>query len=68
MEVNATDPPLPDEKWDDAYFDITIDPTLLQDDFFTVTKMMMVAHQVKKMGLMMIIHVNTLSTFEISQI
>ena len=32
--VEATVAPLPDEEWDDADFDITIDPTLLQDDFY----------------------------------
>jgi hypothetical protein len=34
MAVEATVAPLPDEEWDDADFDITIDPTLLQDDFY----------------------------------
>ncbi len=34
MAVEATVTPLPDEEWDDADFDITIDPTLLQEDFY----------------------------------
>ena len=34
MAVEATVPPLPDKEWDDADFEITIDPTLLQDDFY----------------------------------
>jgi hypothetical protein len=34
MAVEVTVAPLPDEEWDDADFDIIIDPTLLQDDFY----------------------------------
>ncbi len=53
MAVEATVTPLLNEEWDDAEFNITINPTLLQ------------AYQVKKKGLMMILHVITWKTYEI---
>ncbi len=63
MEAGATFLPFPDEECDDTDFDITIDPTLLQDEFYRDQE---VADHVKKKGLMMILHAMTLNSFEVS--